>query len=347
MTEVFGVEQYVSAVSLAQYANVIGYTDCAFYGVSAPTNIQYACREIWTRYQRDDVANYLWEAQSLIENELGYPVVPTWIVDEMHSFKTPLLLDKVRLLALGVKKTTILASATAVVLATDPATITFPTTLTVVGDVHVYYPGTDDEIFPNTIEIVAGNMVITVPRCRLVQYLLRDNPETGLDYNVLTNFQTTVDVKQYENDPTDYAHVIFDPSSCSTDCATTEVDICAYIDNALIGKIRFGRLDISTCSCQGLPERVRISYRAGFPVLPKIFETAIIRLAHSLMPNEPCGCDVTQRLWKRDRNIPVILDQERLNCPFGLSDGAWFAWRTVVSMSNKRMTEFAHKSRHG
>jgi len=50
--------------------------------------------------------------------------------------------------------------------------------------------------------------------------------------------------------------------------------------------------------------------------------------------------------YGKGTEIFLILDQERLNCPFGLSDGAWFAWRTVVSLSNKRMTEFAHRKRH-
>jgi len=50
------------------------------------------------------------------------------------------------------------------------------------------------------------------------------------------------------------------------------------------------------------------------------------------MPEEPCGCEVAQRLWRRDRHVPEVLTRERINCPYGLSDGAWQAWRFTQSM---------------
>jgi hypothetical protein len=66
--------------------------------------------------------------------------------------------------------------------------------------------------------------------------------------------------------------------------------------------------------------------------LTRQVEDAIVRLAHSKMPDEPCGCDMLQRHWKRDRNIPQVLTRERINCPFGLSDGAWFAYRQAATL---------------
>ena len=64
---VFGTPTRTSAISLARYAEIINYTDCAFFGVSHPDNDNYACREIWTKYQRDDIQFHLSEAQAEIE----------------------------------------------------------------------------------------------------------------------------------------------------------------------------------------------------------------------------------------------------------------------------------------
>lgn len=72
---------------------------------------------------------------------------------------------------------------------------------------------------------------------------------------------------------------------------------------------------------------LRINYLSGLTALTAQDKSMIIRLAHAKMPNEPCGCDITQHMWSRDRNIPQILTAERLNCEFGLSDGAWMAWK--------------------
>jgi len=76
---------------------------------------------------------------------------------------------------------------------------------------------------------------------------------------------------------------------------------------------------------------VRVNYYDGKQYLSRQMEDAIVRLAHAKMPDEPCGCDVAQRMWKRDRNVPEVLTRERINCPFGMSDGAWIAWQFTRS----------------
>ena len=66
-----------SAVRLARYARLIGYPECAFWGVNRTEDPQVnACREIWTKDQRDTIAKYLAEAQYEIEQEIGYFIGP-------------------------------------------------------------------------------------------------------------------------------------------------------------------------------------------------------------------------------------------------------------------------------
>ena len=330
-----------SCFGLAKYASIIGYSECAFFGISDETNNSGACRSVWTKYQRDTIENYIAEAIENIENAIGYPLCPRWIVGEEHPYKIPILLNYGKIISLGTRTTTAIGSDIPVNYLTDPATVTIPTAITSVSDIHVFYPDTDIEIDYSAIELSGGNLVIHIPKCRLVSYSKLDNPMQGWVSSDPDVYQAAVDIVQYTNDETDQASLIEFPTICDADCEKTITPICAYTDDADVGIVRLGKLSSTYCLICTSPSRVTVNYRAGLPTLTKIAESVIVRLAHSLMPEEPCGCDVTQRLWKRDRNIPTVLSRERLNCPFGLSDGAWAAWRFAMSIAQFRMSEFA------
>lgn len=330
-----------SCMSLARYASIIGYSESAFFGISDETNDKSACRNIWSKYQRDTIYDYLQEAIAELENVIGYPLCPRWIVAEQHKYANPLLLDYGKILDIGVQVSTTIASGALINYLTDPTTVTIPTAITSSNDIHVFYPGTDVEITPSGIALSGGNLVISIPKSRLVDYDKLDNPDQGWIGSDATVYQSDVDVAQYSTSTLSQASFIYDPSVCASDCLTTSLDACVWIDNAEVGIIRLGRADGYTCLCNPIPRNVTVNYRAGLVTLTRTIESAIVRLAHSRMPTEPCGCDVTQRLWKRDRNVPVVLDRERLNCPFGISDGAWSAWRMAISIANFRMTEFS------
>jgi len=67
---------------------------------------------------------------------------------------------------------------------------------------------------------------------------------------------------------------------------------------------------------------------------------ALVRLAHTLMPAEPCGCKIVQARWEQDRKIPAVVTREQLNSGFGAMDGAWFAYKVCQSARLKRMSVF-------
>ena len=90
-------------------------------------------------------------------------------------------------------------------------------------------------------------------------------------------------------------------------------------------------------NCSHNYELVRLNYQAGLRTLDTAMKSALVRLAHARMASEPCGCDIVRRLWERDRKAPDVLSRERLNCPFGPSEGAWVAYKLAQSRKLYRM----------
>ena len=331
---IFGQVNSKSVISLARYAQIIGYGDCAFFGISSEENIRYGCREIWTKSQRDDIAYYLSEAQDEMERILEYPLQPKWFADERHKFSPILISTWGKILDSGIMveedlSLGILVDYTSV----DPAEISIMMVEPgyALTEIHIFYPDTDIEIIPSNIYYDTDSLIIEIPRCRLVAYEKLANPPEGWIYGDDTNFEDEVDIKRIYNDTSVQAKLIYSPErSCKTDCSETSEDICQYIANREIGEFKiFARSNF----CLKIPDYIELNYLAGLESLPKTAETALIRLAHSKMPTEPCGCDVSQRLWKRDRNIPEILTKERIDCPFGMSDGAWMAWKWTTNLA--------------
>lgn len=336
-----------SAVSLARYAQIIGYSECAFFGVKAPRDTAYACRTIWTLDERRTIAKYLAEAQGEIEDVLRYPLSPKWFEDEQHDLRCPVLTDWGRVIAAGVRAESVIEDGATVDHSSDPAVIVVATSVTDADEIRVYHPDSEAEIYPSAIEIAGGIATIEIPRCRMVAEDVANNPPEGLEYAELTNFEEMVDVKRVYNDTSVNATLV--GRSCASGCtcgscteATTSA--CMYIAKRTIGAVIVQRATYvdsawvpSSSVCHPFSQ-VRLNYKAGLLTLPYQMEDAIVRLAHAKMPVEPCACDVAKNVWIRDRNVPEVLTRERLNSAFGTSDGAWMAYRFAQS---KRMVRAA------
>lgn len=342
------IRQYRSAVTLPEYAHIIGYRECAFFGVDHPDNEQYQCREIWTKAQRDMIAYYLSEAQVEIENLTNYPLSPVWVtgqLDDQHEHDARFLDEQPAtnhpslawgmILEAGIRAESVIEANAAVDLTNDPSVIgPIATTVTDIDEIFVYYPGTDIEIYPSKIALSGGNVTIEIPRCRMVDYDKLDNPTSGWAYDDDANFQATVDVKRVYNDPSVNA-VLLSNHSCSLTCSASG---CANFTQPACMRIKDAKqalVDVfpgsydngwSRASTRRCFDYMQLNYRAGFKRLDNQFRDTIVRLAHSKMPIEPCGCDPVRFIWQRDRNIPPVITRERAACPFGLNDGAWIAY---------------------
>ena len=339
-----------STVTLARYAAIVEYPECQFWGVrNDATLMDSECRTIWLKSERDNIARYLAEAQEEIEREMRHPIGFKWFEDERQSYGFPLLAKWGEVVEGGVRATNPEATAEAVSHVTDPAVIgPFATTVTDEDELQVQYPATLVEgeivINPSDIDIALGFATIYVPRCRMVLPTLVDNDRNGVDYDDPLNFLQTVDVVRVYNDPSTHATLVY-PHSCDCvggcTCSDHQRDGCIYVRQG-----RIGALDVipatysggswsAAVGCCGAPEYVLLNYRAGIEISLQM-EDAIVRLSHSKAPTEPCGCDVVQRLWNRDREEPGAFTRERVNCPFGTSNGAWAAWKFVQAMRLRR-----------
>lgn len=353
------------AVPLWRYAQRIEYSECQFFGVrNESTIVNYQCRDIWTQEQRNNAEFYLREAQKLIEDQLGFFLCPQWVYGsvedepngdfrhvDQQTYAHRLLTDWSRLIAGGIAASSSVSSGAVVAHGTDPATIgPIATTLSDVREIRVFHPNSTLEIIPTDIQISSGQLTIEIPRCRMVKESLIYNSESGLDYDDLTNFESTVDIYRIYNDPSVNAEIV-SPHTCnglclSDGCSEYTSTGCIYIEEE-----KPGIIDVKYATYSGgswsssnncYPGSIlRLNYYSGLRYLPRNYEDAVIRLAHSLMPTEPCGCAVAKRLWERDMNVPTAITERRADNPFGLSDGAWFAWQQVTSSRDVRMSVFA------
>lgn len=346
------------ALLLERYAQLTGYSECALYGVNRSGDPHSDCGDrIWGLSQRLLLVKYLREAQDEIEDVVGYPLAPRWISAEQHPLcpsgvgcYDPVQTQYGKVLAAGRKAVSSVAAGAAVSYASEPAQVVVATSVTDPTELQVLHPGSTLEINASDISIAGGNATISIPRCRLVLEAAMDNPEGGLDYADNANFETTVDVQRVSNDPSVNAELVYfhrsDPDSggCGClECGEATASACLTLTNPTIGAFDIARatyangawtpLNGHTRHCyRNAPDAVRLYYKAGISPLPYRAEDTILRLAHAKMPTAPCGCEVLRALWARDTRIPEVLDSARMECPFGMSDGAWIAWRFARSM---------------
>lgn len=349
-------DRSICAVSLSDYANIIGYDECAFWGVYYDGQIDYQCRMFWTEWQRMDVYRALLEAQELIENMVGFSLCPTWVVGDYNQveqryvdvqcYQNPVLTRWRHYITHGVRAEAVVSSGAAINYATEPATAgPLAATIGDVSEIKVYYPGTRREIQPIKKVYAGGLLTLYFPRCRLVA-----NPntiDTGIDYNVIGNFLTSVDIVRVYNDPSIAATLVADHlcgSGCSTQgCSEYTTTACILPIDHRLGIVKVSPATYSSgawsmsSSGQGGYMTLRLNYLQGLSETSALLKSAIIRLAHARMATEPCGCNITQRLWERDRKAPEILSRERLNCPFGVSEGAWNAYKIAQGMKLPRL----------
>lgn len=340
------------AVSLARYSQIVRYDQCAFWGVRYDGQEQFDCHTFWTEDQRQMVADALAQAQQMLEDVINYPLCPTWItgaivddgrfVDQQKGVGNPIVTRWKMLLEAGVRAETTLRENAGIDYS-DPDTSVigpFAATITDTTEVHVYYPDSDREITPSLITYSGGNLTIEIPRCRLVLPELLDDvtAQVGIEKIDEDNFLSAVDVKRIYNDPSTNASLVrahaCDALCVANSCATETNTGCIVIRDPITGIVTVHPGTYSNGWTYGASQycynHVRLNYRAGIRVLTRTMENVIVRLAHSLMAEEPCGCGTTQRLWQRDRHVPGVLSAERLNNPFGTNEGAWFAYHWAV-----------------
>lgn len=340
---------------MSRYCEVLGIDECGFWGVyydGQPEN----CRTLWIKTERDMVQRQLLEAQEELEEITRYPLTTCWIQGDRQPYKFPLIARWNKVIQGGVPAMSYIDDDAVVDHTNDPSVVgPIATTVTDADEVRIYFAAslTNDmvEIQPSRIVLTGGLLTIYIPRCRLVHPDYWNNDRQGLDYTDTANFCDVVDVMRVYNDESEQATLVW-PHICESgngsgctcpSCSQYTQDACILVQMGSIGQLGIlpgsysgGSWTRATSSCCGTPEFVELNYQAGMNPTSRQAEDAVIRLAHSKMPAEPCACEMAHYYWTRDRNVPEVFTRERLNCPFGMSDGAWIAWRFANVMRTVR-----------
>lgn len=353
------------AVSLPRYAKIVGYDEPSMWGVVYDGQNRFNCDTLWTENDRLRLSNALATAQQMLEQFIGYPLCPTWVTgtldEELHyserwvdqqTLHYRLLTRYPRLIQAGIRATAMVASDSLIshgqkVGVVGPLSVSF----TDPNEVVVYYPDTTRRIYPSKVEIVGGQLTIEIPRYRLVIQDLLDTPEGGIMYEDMAAYLSAVDVVRVYNDPSKQA-VLVRPHChnrhCFGGCTECTHNACIYLRDPHIGSIdiQAAHWDAEHLSwntrvvCGGGYSLVRLYYQCGLRYLDLQAETAVVKLAHTLLATPPCACDWLSKMWLVDKEYPKVMTREMLNNPFGTGGGAWMAYVWAKAIASIRMRGF-------
>lgn len=258
---------------LAIWAKILGIHPLHFCQVQVETNPH--CDTIYYRHEwqtsdhisREEIARAILEAETKIENYLGYRLAPTWEIDEwretvraFHPSLVNLSASDIRgyrqavranwgyFISGGIQAKTLISNRPIGYTDTDgdlyfeTATVTVVTTVTDVNEIAIYYPNksADDawEIRPTVVSISGGTATIVFRRELVVVEALQEDlivPSGESNYAAAdgfdnTDFLTTVDVYRKYNDPQTQVSFLWEPLAtgfCET-CNGTGCEACAY-----------------------------------------------------------------------------------------------------------------------
>jgi len=306
----------------------------AFNGLNKPTEgNDYQCSTIWKQSERENLGRFLAQAQSIREQQLNFKLQRTALGDEADfNTKNPHILAWKKLYAIG-KMVTVDVADVALALRDiydniiDPLYITQAVTFTDTREAVFYKPGTDQIVNPTSITISGGILTARIPRARIVDPDYLDDREDSLDYYDDSVMLDTLELKREYIDPAQ--GVEFHYRECSANFT--------YSIQTGYGEITDSRLAIIRAypatwtdgvpsrildgACHHHYEKVVFHYVAG-ENQSDVLDLQTCRLAHTLMPVEPCSCDPVHQYWLNDN----VRDPSNNVTPYGASVAAVDTW---------------------
>lgn len=327
-------------LSLDRYQEIMQLPIAAFNGLNWPEeDPKHECATIWTQANRDNLAMWIAAAEERRETELNYHLAPKWLEAEEHTYAYTILLDKKLLIQPGILVETLVGEDVALTLSPG-GNIQDPVEFTVdIGsaanssDVVVTYADDTIQLTPSSITMNGNIATIKIPRSRLVKPELMDNRADHLYYSDDNNFITEVDV--WHHTYTLDGAIQFVWSSAQVTCedgCNEKTSLGCYTQHGnkanRISKIQVwpatytdGVPSSSMFPYTCPPWMVRVSYLSG---KQNSMNTQLLtaRLAHTMMPNEPCSCPYVEQYWQTDRQETDIYTG------YGSMKGAVEAWTT-------------------
>jgi hypothetical protein len=345
-------EQAQPEFSLDQYRKRFNIPPWGYNGVENPNENLRGCEHVWTQWQRDELAYALGDAEGLLAERLGFYLGERYLIDYDRVWADPLQLRYGHVLGAGVQgRAEVTPSASD--FTTDPATITVPSASFSGGisEVVVIEDSTGLEIEYDEVATSGANYVISIGQYKLIEWDDLEDQSDPIAYNAAFPAATWLKLadltvyRQYRDTDTQ-ATITYGPSCncwCAGEaCVGTDYTGCAFVLNRDIGLVRVQRATLSagTWSCDNSAvcgccagDKATVYYLAGTTDVPN-WQRIVWRLAHSQMGEQPCGCALQERQWRLDRHEPRVLSVERLNCPWGLTQGAWAAWNWVTDQAH-------------
>lgn len=334
-------------LSLDEYRKIFNIPPWAFNGVENPNETRRGCDHYWTQWERNDLARSLNDAERDLAEALGFYIGARYLIDYDRVWSDPLQLRFGHVLGAGVRaRDEVTPSASD--FTTDPATITVPAASFSGGtsEIVVIEDETGLEIEADGIATSGTDYVISIGQYKLIEWDDLEDQSDTIDWNAAFPAATWLKLadltvyRQYRDTDTQ-ATITFGPAcNCwcaGVACTGSDYTGCVYVLDRRISKVRVNRATLSAgtwscdtsaiCGCYA-GDKATVYYEAGTDDIPN-WERAVWRLAHSQMGKQPCGCVLHERQWRLDVHEPSVATVERLNCPFGLADGAWAAWRWV------------------
>jgi len=327
---------------------------CRFNGVEGSGEYSGACNHTWQQWERDSVAEALADAEGMLAGELKYWLGPHYLIDYDHEWRNPIQLKYGYVLGGGVRgRDEVVPSASDFTV--DPATITVPQASFTGGQSEIVVVEDDSGLVIDIDDIaeVGTDYVLSIYQCNLIRWEDLEEQQEAIEWDAafpLATWLKLADITVYREyrDESSQATITYS-SGCNcwcsgTACAGTDYTGCVYVVDWEISAVRVSRADYAdggwTCDSTAIcgccsNDKVKVRYQAGTTDPPN-WERAVVQLALSILDWKPCGCTIFDNAYRRAQNVPEILTGERLNCPFGMADGAYYAWAWTRSQQNGR-----------
>lgn len=384
-------------LSQDEWAQIIGLNPLHFNGLASTMFGNNVCGEGFFEHSwqhsdkvgREDIRMAIKQAESQISAEVGYNLMADWTSGERLAYPQPMFAEAVGyggynargllksieaprgfLISGGVRAKALVAAGVAVLRSDydsdgfkETVTVTANVTFTNTNWIHVYYPGksADDcyEVRPIKVNISGGVATIEFK----IWQIVAANQKDRLDADVLdaadpASYETTVDIYQVYNDPSEQVQFLWENGGGCGSCAACQFGTqtgCMHFRDARLGFLapspgtwnsgdnQFDGAEWSACR---EPDQVRLWYYSGFvdPKNPRPYvelspywKYAVAYYAASLLDRPVCGCsNVNQFIekWRvdllyADENNGYTVTPEFAANRLGTTTGALYAYRRI------------------
>lgn len=329
-------------ISFQRSLDLLKLTDCAPYGVHEPDgSVVASCDTPWTVKEREFWLQMLADAQDTIERELGVPLCPQEICNELHTINCPIKLRYAPVAYLGQK---VYSDWT-----TEPVVITngegvvevcgIDTDVVTVDNIEFAYPedvcrtGLQRLQTPCleaiTCEDLTDGIRATWPLCQLHSPDIDVSSETDTD-----DFLDEVRWRTWTIDES-LAYTVVGECSCRV-CGSGEIPTYTMTLSSDV----LGELCIASDTCVNRNRRLFINYATAFNcgngISPSLERAVVLLALLKAGPNRPCGCDAYDaqvNYWLADdsgRGIEAISDRQiERDFRYGISKAGMEVMRTL------------------